>query len=104
MAIRTRVGRETDAPFLAWVILTAARSHREKGWFDIVLRRPARLPRVSQATDAHLDTFLVALLEVPSGRGRRAGRRRAVRVSRRGRAFALTAGNGRRGFHFVGSR
>jgi hypothetical protein len=42
MAIRTRLARESDAPFLAWVILTAARSHREKGWFDIVLRRPER--------------------------------------------------------------
>ena len=40
MNIRTRWADESDARFLAWVILTAARSHRETGWFDIVLNRP----------------------------------------------------------------
>jgi translation initiation factor 4G len=40
MNIRTRLAQTSDATFLAWIILTAARSHREKGWFDIVLSRP----------------------------------------------------------------
>src|SRR5262245_30617038 len=40
MSIRTRSAQTSDAGFLAWVILTAARSHREQGWFDIVLDRP----------------------------------------------------------------
>jgi ribosomal protein S18 acetylase RimI-like enzyme len=35
-----RPAERADAPFLAWVILTAARSHLERGWFDIVLDRP----------------------------------------------------------------
>jgi len=30
----------TDAPFLAWAMLTAARSHLARGWFDIALARP----------------------------------------------------------------
>ncbi len=35
-----RAARASDADFLAWVILAAARSHLSKGWFDIVLDRP----------------------------------------------------------------
>jgi GNAT superfamily N-acetyltransferase len=38
-AMVERASRE-DASFLAWAILTAARSHLVKGWFDIVLNRP----------------------------------------------------------------
>ena len=38
--LRTRLATESDAAFLAWAILAAARSHREQGWFDIVLDRP----------------------------------------------------------------
>ena len=37
-----RPATTADAPFLAWVILTAARSHLPRGWFDIVLDRPER--------------------------------------------------------------
>lgn len=32
-----RLATKQDADFLAWAILTAARSHLTKGWFDIVL-------------------------------------------------------------------
>lgn len=30
-----------DAAFLAWAILTASRSHLDRGWFDIALNQPA---------------------------------------------------------------
>jgi translation initiation factor 4G len=35
-----RPADEHDAPFLAWAMLTAARSHLARGWFDIALARP----------------------------------------------------------------
>ena len=35
-----RPAAESDAPFLAWAMLTAARSHLPRGWFDIALDRP----------------------------------------------------------------
>jgi GNAT superfamily N-acetyltransferase len=35
-----RPAAQGDASFLAWAILAAARSHRDKGWFDIVLNGP----------------------------------------------------------------
>jgi ribosomal protein S18 acetylase RimI-like enzyme len=35
-----RPAEREDADFLAWVILTAARSQLDKGWFDIMLNRP----------------------------------------------------------------
>jgi GNAT superfamily N-acetyltransferase len=38
--VTVRPANENDAPFLAWVMLTAARSHLPRGWFDIVLDRP----------------------------------------------------------------
>lgn len=38
--ITIRAATRSDAPFLAWAMLTAARSHLERGWFDIVLDRP----------------------------------------------------------------
>lgn len=34
-----RQAEQRDAPFLGWACVAAARSHRPKGWFDIVLRR-----------------------------------------------------------------
>lgn len=37
--IAIRPARESDAEFLGWVILTAARGHLARGWFDVVLRR-----------------------------------------------------------------
>ena len=40
MNLRIRPARSDDAEFLSWAILTAARSHRERGWFDVVLDRP----------------------------------------------------------------
>ena len=40
MSVQIRPAQPHDADFLSWAILTAARSHREKGWFDIVLNRP----------------------------------------------------------------
>lgn len=40
MTITVRPARPDDAEFLGWVIFAAARGHLERGWFDIVLRRP----------------------------------------------------------------
>jgi GNAT superfamily N-acetyltransferase len=37
---RIRPATPDDAPFLAWAMLIAARSHLERGWFDIALDRP----------------------------------------------------------------
>jgi ribosomal protein S18 acetylase RimI-like enzyme len=42
MAIEIRRATREDAPFLAWVILAASRSHLDRGWFDIVLQLPER--------------------------------------------------------------
>jgi ribosomal protein S18 acetylase RimI-like enzyme len=68
MNIRTRLAQTSDATFLAWVILTAARSHRERGWFDIVLSRPQsecleylrRLTLTSTRSWWHYSRFRVA--------------------------------------------
>jgi ribosomal protein S18 acetylase RimI-like enzyme len=40
MNLTIREARREDANFLAWAILTAARSHLPKGWFDIALGAP----------------------------------------------------------------
>lgn len=40
MTQRIRPAKPDDAPFLAWVVLTAARSHLARDWFDIALDRP----------------------------------------------------------------
>jgi ribosomal protein S18 acetylase RimI-like enzyme len=40
MDFTIREAQPEDAPFLAWAMLTAARSHLTKGWFDIVLDAP----------------------------------------------------------------
>jgi ribosomal protein S18 acetylase RimI-like enzyme len=37
--LQIRSARPDDADFLGWVILTAARGHLERGWFDVVLQR-----------------------------------------------------------------
>ena len=37
MAVTVRQGRQDDAPFLAWCILTAGRAHLDRGWYDIAL-------------------------------------------------------------------
>ena len=52
MAHSIRPARHDDADFLAWAILTAARSHLAKGWFDIVLEGPdaARLDYLRRLT------------------------------------------------------
>jgi translation initiation factor 4G len=71
MNVRTRLAQRSDAAFLAWVILTAARSHREKGWFDIVLSRPQseglaylrRLTLTSTRSWWHYSRFRVAEVE-----------------------------------------
>ncbi len=39
MTERIRPAEPDDAPFLAWAMLTAARSHIPRGWFDIALKR-----------------------------------------------------------------
>lgn len=38
--ISIRRATHEDAPFLAWAILTATRSHLSKGWFEVALARP----------------------------------------------------------------
>ena len=63
-----RPAEPQDADFLAWAILTAARSHLNRGWFDIVLNRPEdacldylRLLTLTQARSWwHSSRFLVA--------------------------------------------
>ena len=40
MNLTIREARRDDASFLAWVCLTAARSHLPRGWFDIALAAP----------------------------------------------------------------
>jgi hypothetical protein len=63
-----RRATEADAPFLAWAILTAARSHLARGWFDIVLDRPetvcldflARLAATQARSWWHWSRFHVA--------------------------------------------
>jgi translation initiation factor 4G len=40
MSIRIRRAESHDSDLLAWAILTASRSHLEKGWFDLVVDRP----------------------------------------------------------------
>lgn len=40
MIVPIRTAEAQDADFLSWAILTAARSHREKGWFDLVVDQP----------------------------------------------------------------
>jgi GNAT superfamily N-acetyltransferase len=40
MGPEIRSARQTDAAFLAWVILTASRGHLQRGWFDIALSQP----------------------------------------------------------------
>ena len=37
--LQIRSARTDDADFLGWVILTAARGHLERGWYDVVLQR-----------------------------------------------------------------
>jgi ribosomal protein S18 acetylase RimI-like enzyme len=68
MDIRNRSAQTPDAGFLAWVILAAARSHRDQGWFDIVLSRPesecleylTRLTLTSTRSWWHYSRFRVA--------------------------------------------
>lgn len=40
MDLRVRRARATDAPFLAWQILTAGRAHLERGIWEVVLNLP----------------------------------------------------------------
>lgn len=39
MPLRLRPAEPRDAEFLGWVCVAASRSHLQKGWFDVVLRR-----------------------------------------------------------------
>ncbi len=40
MKITTRPARPEDAPFLAWTMLAAGRSHMERGIWDIIISQP----------------------------------------------------------------
>lgn len=65
-----RTAKSADADFLAWAILTASRSHRAKGWFDIALNCAEgvcldylrRLTLVPARSWCHYSRFLVAEL------------------------------------------
>jgi len=39
MTVRIRRAEPRDVEFLSWAILVASRSHRPRGWFDLVLER-----------------------------------------------------------------
>jgi ribosomal protein S18 acetylase RimI-like enzyme len=68
MSVHTRPARKEDADFLARVLLLAARSHLERGFWDITLGSPedaclaylTRLAATSTRTWAHYSSFLVA--------------------------------------------
>jgi len=63
-----RPARESDAAFLGWVILEAARGHLARGWFDVVLERDvafrlafcAKLVAASARSWWHWSLFTVA--------------------------------------------
>jgi GNAT superfamily N-acetyltransferase len=71
LPVSIRNATEHDADFLAWAILTAARSHLAKGWFDIVLggTESARLDYLRRLTLTptrswwHYSRFLVAEMD-----------------------------------------
>ena len=66
--IAIRSATQSDASFLAWAMLTAARSHLPRGWFDIVLEKPEadcleflrRLARTESRSWWHWSRFHVA--------------------------------------------
>jgi GNAT superfamily N-acetyltransferase len=66
-----RRAAQKDASFLAWAILAAARSHRDKGWFDIVLNGPEaerleylrRLVLTPTRSSWHYSRFFVAEID-----------------------------------------
>jgi ribosomal protein S18 acetylase RimI-like enzyme len=68
MAFAIRRATPADAEFLGWVILTAARGHLSRGWFDIVLERDedfclaycARLAAAEARSWWHWSLFSVA--------------------------------------------
>ena len=71
MAITTRPATPDDAPFLAWVIQTAARSHLEKGIWDLAFPGPdnqrLEILEIYAATDlvhlGHWSRFLIAEID-----------------------------------------
>ena len=68
MGIRIRPATAEDADFLAWVILTASRSHLERGGWDIMLDRDQdeclsflrELARTNTRSLEHYSRFIVA--------------------------------------------
>jgi GNAT superfamily N-acetyltransferase len=66
--VSIRAAEPRDAEFVAWVVQTAARSHVEKGWFDIALNRPEnecleflrRLALAETRSWWHYSLFLIA--------------------------------------------
>jgi GNAT superfamily N-acetyltransferase len=66
-----RPAEKRDAPFLGWACVAAARSHRPRGWFDIVLRRDeafvnayaTELTRAAARSWWHWSLFRVAEVE-----------------------------------------
>ena len=71
MEVKYEYARREDAGFLAWVMMTAHRSHLEKGLWDFVvggseadcLRYLEALAVTEQAHWAHYSTFIVAEVE-----------------------------------------
>lgn len=66
--IHIRSAKPSDAPFLAWSILAATRSHLAKGWFDLALSRSEdfcleflqRLTTATTRSQWHYSGFVVA--------------------------------------------
>ena len=71
MTLAIRNATTEDAPFLAWVVLAATRSHRSRGWFDISFELPEaellalieRLIRAQARSLWHFSYFFVATID-----------------------------------------
>jgi ribosomal protein S18 acetylase RimI-like enzyme len=67
MEIRIRQGLQDDSQFIAWTMVTAARSHCPSGFWDVAFPDPGerdrvleKLTRTETNTFCHHDSFLIA--------------------------------------------
>ncbi|MBE0479643.1 MAG: GNAT family N-acetyltransferase [Dehalococcoidia bacterium] len=70
---RIRPARPQDASFLAWVMLTAGRSHLQRGIWDIIIARPEHecltfLKHLSVTDEPHMCHYSVFLVAETDGR------------------------------------
>ena len=71
MTLSFRAARPDDAEFLGWAMVMAARGHRSRGWFDVVLQRPedfciefcAKLSNAQAKSWWHHSFFTIAELD-----------------------------------------